>query len=167
MTAADARSIYDVPMALEEQNLTDYIMQRFGLTARADELGEWKDFANRIHDPERTVRIACVGKYTNLADSYISHLEAFHHAGAEAGAKVQVVFVDSEVVQQYGITEELLNADGILIPAASAPGDRGQDRHRQVRPGEPHSFPRRLPGIPDRHHRVRQERAGDGGREQH
>jgi CTP synthase len=123
VSAADARSIYDVPMALEEQNLTDYIMQRYGLTARADELGEWKDFANRIHDPERTVRIACVGKYTNLADSYISHLEAFHHAGAEAGAKVQVVFVDSEVVQQYGITEELLNADGILIPGGF--GTRG------------------------------------------
>ena len=123
VTAADARSIYDVPMALEEQNLTEYVMARFGLTARAQELEEWKAFANRIHDPERTVRIACVGKYTNLADSYISHLEAFHHAGAEAGAKVQVVFVDSEVVQQYGITEELLNADGILIPGGF--GTRG------------------------------------------
>ena len=78
--------------------------------------GEWKDFPRRINEQERVVRIACVGKYTNLADSYISHIESFHHAGAEAGTKVQVVFVDSEVVQQYGITEELLSADGILIP---------------------------------------------------
>ncbi|NLX47872.1 MAG: CTP synthase (glutamine hydrolyzing) [Euryarchaeota archaeon] len=123
VTAADARSIYDVPMTLEEQGLTDYVMQRFGLTAKLDELEEWRAFAGRIHDQERVVKIACVGKYTNLADSYISHLEAFHHAGAEAGARVQVVFVDSEVVQQYGITEELLGADGILIPGGF--GTRG------------------------------------------
>jgi len=116
VTAADARSIYDVPMALETQGLTEYVMQRLGFVEKTHDLEGWKAFASRINDQERTVRIACVGKYTNLADSYISHLEAFHHAGAEAGTKVQVVFVDSEVVQQYGITEELLNADGILIP---------------------------------------------------
>ncbi len=116
VTAADARSIYDVTMALEAQGLTDYIMQRLGLAEKTRDLEGWKDFARRINEQERTVRIACVGKYTNLADSYISHLEAFHHAGAEAGTRVQVTFVDSEVVQQYGITEELLGADGVLIP---------------------------------------------------
>ncbi len=116
VSAPDARSIYDVPMILETQGLTEHIMQRLGFQDRSRDLDEWKTFAQRISGPERSVRIACVGKYTNLADSYISHLEAFHHAGAEAGTKVQVIFVDSEVVQQYGITEDLLNADGILIP---------------------------------------------------
>ncbi|MCG7844066.1 MAG: CTP synthase, partial [Methanomassiliicoccales archaeon] len=116
VSATDARSIYEVPMILEAQGLTEYVMERLGFVDKDRDMEEWKAFAKRITDQERSVRIACVGKYTNLADSYISHLEAFHHAGAEAGAKVQVAFVDSEVVQQYGITEELLNADGILIP---------------------------------------------------
>ncbi|MBN1109232.1 MAG: CTP synthase (glutamine hydrolyzing) [Methanomassiliicoccales archaeon] len=116
VSAPDARSIYDVPMTLEAQGLTDYVMQRLGFETKGRDLDEWKAFAKRINEQDRTVRIACVGKYTNLADSYISHLEAFHHAGAEAGARVQLVFVDSEVVQQYGITEDLLKADGILIP---------------------------------------------------
>jgi len=116
VSAADARSIYDVPMALEDQGITEHILQRLSLQDKGRDLTEWKDFARRINDQERVVRIACVGKYTNLADSYLSHIESFHHAGAEAGAKVQVVFVDSEVVQQYGVTEDLLNADGILIP---------------------------------------------------
>ena len=116
VSAPDARSIYDVPMVLESQGLTEYIMRRLEFPEKGCDLEEWKSFAHRINDQERSVHIACVGKYTNLADSYISHLEAFHHAGAEAGARVQVVFVDSEIVQQYGITEDLLNADAILIP---------------------------------------------------
>ena len=116
VSAPDARSIYEVPMVLESQGLTEYIMRRLGFPEKECDLEGWKAFAYRINDQERSIRIACVGKYTNLADSYISHLEAFHHAGAEAGAKVQIMFVDSEVVQQYGITEDLLNADAILIP---------------------------------------------------
>jgi CTP synthase len=123
VSCPDARSIYDVPMVLEAQGIADFIIERLGLQEKGRDLEEWKDFARRINEQERTVRIACVGKYTNLADSYISHFEAFHHAGAEAGAKVQLVFVDSEVVQQYGVTEELLNADGILIPGGF--GTRG------------------------------------------
>ncbi|MFA5314166.1 MAG: CTP synthase, partial [Methanomassiliicoccales archaeon] len=91
--------------------------------AKGPDLAEWRDFANRIINPSKTVKIALVGKYTHLGDSYISHMEAFHHAGAEAGAKVEVIFVDSEVVQQFGPTDDLKKADAILIPGGF--GTRG------------------------------------------
>jgi CTP synthase len=69
------------------------------------------------------VKIACVGKYTHLADSYISHFEAFHHAGAELETKVDMCFVDSEVIQEKGVVPELAQADGVLIPGGF--GSRG------------------------------------------
>jgi CTP synthase len=123
VSAPDARSIYDVPMILNDQGITDYIIGRFKLNAKSQDLVDWKDFAHRILNPNKTVRIALVGKYTHLVDSYISHVEAFHHAGAEAGTKVELLFVDSEVVQHFGPTDELLKADGILIPGGF--GNRG------------------------------------------
>ncbi|QLH75391.1 MAG: CTP synthase (glutamine hydrolyzing) [Methanomassiliicoccales archaeon] len=123
VSCPDARSIYEVPMILNDQGITDYIINRLKLTAKGPDLTEWRDFAHRIVNPNKTVRIALVGKYTHLGDSYISHMEAFHHAGAEAGTKVEVVFVDSEVVQQFGPTDDLKKADAVLIPGGF--GSRG------------------------------------------
>ena len=123
ISAPDARSIYAVPITLEEQGLTDYILRRFKLESKGQDLVEWKGFLDRISNPTRTVRIACVGKYTHLADAYISHLEAFHHAGAELETKVEMVFVDSEVVEEKGITPDLAKIDGVLIPGGF--GSRG------------------------------------------
>jgi len=123
VSCPDARSIYEVPMILNDQGITDFIVERLQLDAKGPDLTEWRDFAHRIINPTKSVKIALVGKYTHLADSYISHLESFHHAGAEAGTKVEVVFVDSEVVQQFGPTEDLCKCDAILIPGGF--GTRG------------------------------------------
>ncbi|MEI6795810.1 MAG: CTP synthase (glutamine hydrolyzing) [Methanomassiliicoccales archaeon] len=123
ISCPDARSIYEVPMILEDQGLADFIVKRMHLPANESDLSAWKDFAHRVMNPPRTVRIALVGKYTHLGDSYISHLEAFHHAGAEAGARVEMIFIDSEVIQQFGMTEDILKVDGILIPGGF--GQRG------------------------------------------
>jgi len=123
VSAPDARSIYEVPLVLEEQGLTEYILRRLKFEPREQDLMEWKDFLAKIMNPTRSVKIACVGKYTHLADSYISHLEAFHHAGAELETKVDMLFIDSEVVQEKGITPDLAKADGILIPGGF--GSRG------------------------------------------
>ncbi len=123
VSAPDARSIYQVPLTLEEQGLTDYVLKRLNLAGVDQDMVWWKDFVARIINPSKNVNIACVGKYTHLGDSYISHHEAFHHAGAELDTKVSMVFVDSEVVQEKGIIPELANADGILIPGGF--GSRG------------------------------------------
>ncbi len=123
VSAPDARSIYEVPLILEEQGITEYIIKRLKLNAEGQDLTWWREFAAKVVNPTRTVKIACVGKYTHLGDSYISHHEAFHHGGAELDTKVEMVFVDSEVVQEKGIIPELAGADGILIPGGF--GSRG------------------------------------------
>ncbi len=125
VSAPDAKSIYEVPIILEEQGLTDYILKRLGIDAQTKDLSQWREYLDRILYPANTVRIAIVGKYTHLADSYLSHLEAFHHAGAELGTKVECRFFDSEKVEQDGITKELACVDGFLIPGGF--GSRGID----------------------------------------
>jgi CTP synthase len=123
VSAPDARSIYEVPLTLDAQGLTDYVIKRLHLEDQGQDLAEWKAMLARIVNPTRSVRIACVGKYTHLADSYISHMEAFHHAGAESDTKVEIAFIDSEVIQEKGIIPELEQCDGLLIPGGF--GSRG------------------------------------------
>ena len=125
VSAADAKSIYEIPIVLEEQGLTDFILRRLGIDRPKKDLSQWREFLDRILYPSNTVRIAIVGKYTHLADSYLSHLEAFHHAGAELGTKIECCFFDSEKVEKGGITKELCCCDGILIPGGF--GSRGID----------------------------------------
>ncbi len=122
VSAPDAKSIYEVPVILEEQGLTDYILRRWKMEARGPDLKEWKEFLGRILNPSETVKIACVGKYTHLADSYISHHEALDHAGATSGTKVCLKFFDSEMIEKEGISC-LRDVDGILIPGGF--GSRG------------------------------------------
>ncbi|MDH7509176.1 MAG: CTP synthase (glutamine hydrolyzing) [Methanomassiliicoccales archaeon] len=123
ISAPDARSIYEVPLILEEQGLTDFLLKRLKLESRSEDLSDWKEFLQKVLNPTKTVTIACVGKYTHLADSYMSHIEAFHHAGAETDTKVNIVFIDSEKIEESGIPEELTRADGVLIPGGF--GSRG------------------------------------------
>jgi len=123
ISAPDARSIYEVPMILEEQGLTDYLIHKLNLSVTRKDMGEWREFVERVLSAPRTIRVACVGKYTNLADSYISHIEAFNHAGAEAGARVEVLFVDSEQIEAHGIPDGLKTADAVIVPGGF--GQRG------------------------------------------
>lgn len=123
VSAPDARSIYEVPLILEEQGFTEFMLKRMKIEGRSEDMAGWKEFLRKVLNPARYVTVACVGKYTHLADSYISHMEAFHHAGAETDTKVEIVFVDSEEVQEKGITPSLANADAVLIPGGF--GNRG------------------------------------------
>lgn len=123
VSCPDAKSIYEVPIILEEQGLTDYILKRLSIDAQKKDLSEWREYLDRILYPSNTVRVAIVGKYTHLADSYLSHLEAFHHAGAELGTKIECRFFDSEKVEKDGISQELACCNAILIPGGF--GSRG------------------------------------------
>jgi len=123
VSAPDAKSIYEVPIILEEQGLTDYMLRRLRIEAPAKDLTEWREFLDRILYAHETVRIAVVGKYTDLADSYLSHIEAFHHAGAELKTRVEIHFFDSEKIEKDGISKELACCNAILIPGGF--GSRG------------------------------------------
>ena len=84
----------------------------------------WEDFVERVVDPELEVEIALVGKYTALADSYLSHLEAFTHAGAARRCRVKVRFVDSDDV--LADPEEILSGvNGVIVPGGF--GTRGTE----------------------------------------
>jgi len=116
VTAPDAKSIYEIPIMLEEQGLTDFVLRHLGIEAPNKDLTSWREYLDRVLYPSGSVRVAIVGKYTNLADAYLSHLEAFHHAGARLGVKVECKFFDSEKLESDGLGSDLTACDAVLIP---------------------------------------------------
>ncbi len=118
VSAPDARSIYEVPLILERQGLADFIIERMKLTPLTEgrKMDGWERFLNNILEPKERVTIAIVGKYTALADSYLSHTEALTHAGASIGCGVKVRFIDSDDFLKKDPKELLDGADGVLIP---------------------------------------------------
>ena len=164
ITAPDAKSIYEVPIVLEEQGLTDYILKRLGIDAPTKDLGQWREYLDRILYPSNSVRVAIVGSTPTWPIHYLSHLEAFHHAGAELGTKVECRFFDSEKVEHGRHHQGAgVRATASSSPVASAAGGSKEDDDRPVRQGEADTVPRGVPGIPDRHHRDRQGRPGMDG----
>ncbi|MGI6008557.1 MAG: glutamine hydrolyzing CTP synthase [Methanomethylophilus sp.] len=118
ISCPDARSIYEVPLILERQGVADYIVRRMKLSPMTSgrHMEKWEAFLGRIINPASEVTIALVGKYTALADAYLSQLEALTHAGAERSCHVKVQFVDSDTLLKQDPKEVLKDADGILIP---------------------------------------------------
>ena len=118
ISTPDARTIYEVPMNLEKQGVADYIIDKMRLgplTSKRDMEG-WERFVSRIVNPKREVTIALVGKYTSLADSYLSHLEAFTHAGAASECKVRIKFVDSDELVKNDPASILGDVHGVIVP---------------------------------------------------
>ncbi|TMB92138.1 MAG: CTP synthase [Chloroflexi bacterium] len=121
INVADATSIYLVPLVLEDAGLGDYIVEMLGLQASEPDLAEWKDLCRRIAAPKPPVRIAVVGKYVEMPDSYISVTEALRHAALHCGADLQLVWVNSE---NLDVDAALLDGvDGIVVPGGF--GHRG------------------------------------------
>src|SRR5947199_9192054 len=97
-------------------------MKTLGLRPKSKDMREWKTLLEDLKSPKKEVTIALVGKYTHLKDSYISHIEAFHHASAAARVHVKLKWVESVDLEKQG-TKPLEDADGILVPGGFA--DRG------------------------------------------
>jgi CTP synthase len=116
VSAPDAKSIYQVPIFLEEQGLTDYLLKKMGLNLKPDGLADWKKFLFKVMNPKHEVKILLVGKYMDQRDSYMSHYEAFTHAGAELDTKVKFLRMEAEDMEKEDNRHLLAEADGILIP---------------------------------------------------
>ena len=118
ISTPDARTIYEVPLTLEKQGVVDYIIDKMklGPLTGPRNMAGWEHFVDNIINATKTVRIAVVGKYTSLADSYLSHLEAFTHAGAAAGCKVKIKFIDSDDLTTGDLNALLGDVHGILVP---------------------------------------------------
>lgn len=123
ISAPDAISIYEVPIILEEQGLTDLIINQLNLGSKEENLQSWKGFLNNLKDPKGEVRIAIVGKYTHLMDSYISHVEAFNHSASETQNEVKIVWVEAEDLEKGNPAEVLKGVHGLLVPGGF--GERG------------------------------------------
>ena len=120
--AKDAETIYEVPLVLKEQKLDEVILKRLGLETPEPDLGPWTDMVNRVKAPASgAVRIAVVGKYTNLVDSYKSIQEALIHGGIANDVKVRTDWLSSEQFEQGRGVELLEEYHGILIPGGFGP----------------------------------------------
>ena len=117
-------SLYECPLMLEAAGLTDVVARQLHLETPPSDLTEWKDLISRIATRSRTCTIALVGKYVKLHDAYLSVAESLYHAGFENESKVDIRWVDSEMlVDQERCAEELADVDGIILPGGF--GDRG------------------------------------------
>lgn len=116
-------NIYQVPLLLEEYGLGDYIVEKLNLGGHPADLSDWKRTVERMDAAKEHVEIALCGKYTELHDAYLSVAEALRHAGAYNDVKVDVRWVNTEVLEQHGPKELLAGVDGILVPGGF--GDRG------------------------------------------
>lgn len=128
----DSDTIYRVPVTLHQHGLDAAILDHFGLTAPAPKMERWEHISRTVTQPPRTVRIAVVGKYTQLGDAYKSLNEALLHGGFAHDAAVDIDFVDSETLQNMTdaeIAERLKDSAGILIPGGfGARGTEGKIR---------------------------------------
>ncbi len=120
----DAKTIYEVPLLMQEEGLDLVILEKLGLdTSRPVNLDRWRLFVESITAPSAELTIGLIGKYVELQDSYKSILEALVHAGAANKVKVNVVSVHSEHLEEQPIDQLLSNFDGILV--APGFGSRG------------------------------------------
>lgn len=122
ISALDVDNIYKVPKALHEQALDEIVNQKFAMNLPKADLSEWNNVVDAIDNPTEGVTIAMVGKYIDLADSYKSLSEALAHAGVHSRTQVNIIYVDSEEIEEKGL-ECLNDIDAILVPGGF--GNRG------------------------------------------
>ena len=119
----DVDTIYKVPRLLHEQGLDGLICDKLRLNTRPANLQRWDSLVHKINHPKGSVRIAMVGKYVDLSDSYKSVNEALRHAGLVNGVQVQISYIDSETLTAQTVAERLAGFDGVLVPGGF--GSRG------------------------------------------
>lgn len=123
ITALDVNCIYEVPVQYAHEELDRLVIDYLGLEPRPLDLSSWENIVFRLKNPKRSTRIAVVGKYVQLKDSYKSLSEAFIHGAIANEAELDLQWIDSELIEQNGAESLLQNCDGILVPGGF--GDRG------------------------------------------
>lgn len=119
----DADSIYKVPLNLMRENILTPISRYFNIPLIKPKMQDWDLLVKRIIAPKNEVKIAFVGKYLDLKESYKSLIEALTHSGAHTDTKIDIKWIDSSSLDSKNISDELSDVDGILIPGGF--GERG------------------------------------------
>ena len=124
--ARDVSSIYDVPLAYHRKGLDREVLAAFGMTdAPAPKLERWETISHAVANPEGSVSIAVVGKYTELKDAYKSLIEALFHGGIANRVKVNIDWIESETFEREDAAPFLEHVHGILVPGGF--GERGSE----------------------------------------
>ena len=126
----DAPNLYEIPLALHEEGLDDYVCRLLGFEpvsegtpGHALDLSAWEALVRRVEAAIRPVRIGLIGKYVNLPDAYLSVVEALRHGGYAHGAKIDLEWIQAEEVEGLLAAGRLKGLDGIVIPGGF--GERG------------------------------------------
>ncbi|MEM9582380.1 MAG: CTP synthase [Pseudomonadota bacterium] len=126
IAAYDLNSIYEAPLAYHEQGLDQAVLDAFGITpAPKPKLDVWEDVKDRVNNPEGEVKVAIVGKYTQLEDAYKSINEALTHGGMKNRVKVRIEWVDAEIFDTEDAAPHLERFHAILVPGGF--GERGTE----------------------------------------
>jgi len=124
--AMDLKSIYEAPLAYQQVGLDQAVLDAFGISpAPRPNLDRWERVVDAIHNPDGDVRIAIVGKYTQLEDAYKSIAEALTHGGIANRVKVRSKWLDAEIFEREDPAPYLEKFDGILVPGGF--GERGTE----------------------------------------
>ncbi|MDA8170143.1 MAG: CTP synthase [Nitrospiraceae bacterium] len=116
ISAIDVEHIYEVPLTLEKEGLSAYVLKRLGLGDKTPDLAVWSNVVRNLKEPKNEVTIAVVGKYVGLKDSYKSLTEALTHGGIANSSSVQIEWVDAEEIEAHGPDKYLTEVDGVLVP---------------------------------------------------
>jgi CTP synthase len=122
ISAYDADDLYKIPRMMHAQGLDEIVARQLGLDLPPADLSEWDTVVEAKENPTAEVRVAMVGKYMDLKDSYISLVEALQHGGIHTRTRVRIHFIESTDIETEG-TAVLESMDGIVVPGGF--GDRG------------------------------------------
>lgn len=121
--SVDEETLYSIPLSLQRQNLDQIVVDKLGLDVPEANMEEWEALVDQVKNLKNTVQVALVGKYVELPDAYLSTHEALKHAGYPFDTDVEIKWVDSELLTEQNIEEELEDVSGIIVPGGF--GTRG------------------------------------------
>ena len=116
ITAIDAETIYDIPLNFSAEGLDAAILGRLGLAAGARDLSDWQAMIETVKHPEGEVDICLVGKYAEFKDAYMSLNQALVHGGIANKLRVNIDWVEAELLEEGEVAAALARYDGVLVP---------------------------------------------------
>ncbi len=141
IAALDVDTIYQVPISYHQQHFDNVVLKHFKMTSKHEpDLQKWREIVSRVRHPESTIKIAIVGKYTTMLDSYKSLSEALIHGGIANNVKVKLEWMDSEIFESEDAVHHLEGVSAILVPGGF--GERGaQGKIRAAQFAREHKVP--------------------------
>ena len=137
----DMKTIYEVPLALEAQNMCAVALKMLGMDDRTPNLTSWETLVSKIKNPKTSVKVAIAGKYTKLSDAYISVVESLKHAGYADSTSIEIKWINSEECVDYANCKKLLfDVDAVVVPGGF--GVRGiEGKLNVIRYAREHNLP--------------------------